>query len=218
MKKSLRFAVLVLAAGVSIAGCAVTSGSPRESVGGTIHSISVSNTVQIRYQADRLLAPLSLQVETDRREVFISGVVQNEAQRARAVAIARDTPGVLDAYFVDTDLPSRPVSRRHYHASAPNVWAATVAAVRAAGYQIEQQREGHSLVTVWRRLEPGWVNLWLPTQERMRLALYAHGDVVTVIAVADRLDEASLSWQLQRERTMLRNIQDALASTPSPGS
>ncbi len=218
MKRGLSLAVLALAAEVSVAGCAVTSGSPRESVGGTIHSISVSNTVQIRYQADRLLAPLGLKVQTYRREVFISGPVQNEAQRARAVAIARDTPGVLDAYFVEMDLPGRWVSRRHYHASAQSLWAATVAAVRAAGYQIERQQEGRSLATGWRRLDPGWVNLWLPTQERMRLALYPHGDVVTVIAVADRLDDASLSWQIQREQTILRNIQEALASAASPGS
>ena len=218
MRRSLCNAVLVLAVGLSVAGCAISSGSPRESVGATIHCISVTNTVQIRYQADRLLAPLGLQVETYRKEVFISGLVQNDAQRARAVAIARDTPGVLDAYFVDTDLPGRLVSRQHYRAGLQTVWAAAVAAVRAAGYQIEQQREGRSLTTVWRRLDPGWVNLWLPTQERMRLALSGHGDVVTVIAVADRLDEVSLSWQIQREQTMLRNIQDALASTSPSGS
>jgi len=218
MKRGLSIAVLVLAAGVSVAGCAVTSGSPRESVGATIHGISVSNTVRIRYQADRLLAPLGLAVQTYRREVFISGLVQNDAQRARAVAIARDTPGVLDAYFVDMDLPGRPVSRQHYRASAKDVWAATVAAVRANGYQTEQQQEGRTLVTNWRRLNPGWPTLWLPTQERVRLALYPHGDVVTVIAVADRLDEASLAWQIQHEQTILRNIQDALSSTTASGS
>jgi hypothetical protein len=187
-------------------------------VGGAVHSISVSNTIQIRYQADRLLAPLGLTVETYRREVFISGLVQNDAQRARAVAIARDTPGVLDAYFVDTDLPGRPVSRQHYRAGAQNVWAATLAAVRANGYQIEQQQEGRTLVTSWRRLNPGWPTLWLPTQERVRLTLYPHGDIVTVIAVADRLDEGTLSWHLGREQTILRNIQEALASAASSGS
>lgn len=218
MRRGLSIAVLVLAAGVPVAGCAVTSGSPRESVGATIHSISVSNTVQIRYQADRLLAPLGLRVQTYRREVFISGLAQNDAQRARAVAIARDTPGVLDAYFVDMDLPSRSVSRQHYRGSAQEVWAAAVAAVRANGYQIEQQQEGRTLVTSWRRLNPGWPTLWLPTQERVRLGLYLHGEVVTVIAVADRLDEASLSWQIQREQTILRNIQDALSSPVSSGS
>jgi hypothetical protein len=184
-------------------------------VGEGVHSVSVSNTVQIRYQADRLLAPLGLKVETYRREVFISGLVQNDAQRARAVAIARDTPGVLDAYFVDTHLPGRPVSRAHFRASVGDVWAVTVAAVRAAGYQIEQQQEGRTLVTSWRRLDSGWVNLWLATQERMRLALYPHGDVVTVIAVADRLDEVTLSWQINREKNMLRDIGVAM-NPPAP--
>ncbi len=218
MRKGFSLAVLVLTSWISVAGCAVTSGSPRESVGGAVHSMSVTTTVQIRYQADRLLGPLGLQVETYKREVFISGLAQNDAQRARAVAIARDTPGVLDAYFVDMDLPGRPVSRQHYRSSPQNVWAATVAAVRASGYQIEQQKEGRTLVTNWRWLNPGWVNMGLPTQERMRLALYAHGDVITVIAVADRLDEETLSWQIWREQTILRNIQDALTSTPPSGS
>ena len=211
-------AVLVLAGVVSLAGCAVTSGSTRESLGEAVHSISVTSTIQIRYQADRLLAPLGLSVETYRREVFISGLVQNDAQRARAVAIARDTPGVLDAYFVDMDLPGRPVSRQHYRASIQDVWTATLAAVRANGYQIEQKQEGRTLVTGWRRLSPGWVNMGLPAQERVRLALYPHGNVVTVIAVVDRPDEATVSWQIEHEQTILRNIQDALASTASPVS
>jgi hypothetical protein len=210
MRRAGAGAALVLAAALS--GCAVTAGSPRESVGETIHSISASNTIQIRYQADPVLAPLGLRVATSRREVFVSGLVQNEAQRARALAIARDTPGILDAYFVDTDLPGRPVSRAHYHAGAEAVWAAAVAAVRAAGYQIADRQAGRSLVTEWRRLPPGWTTLWLGSQERMRLALYEHGDLVTVIAVADRLDEGSLAWQIEREETMLRNIREALTS------
>jgi hyperosmotically inducible protein len=202
-----------------LAGCAVTSGSTRESVGEGVHSISASNTIQIRYQADPLLAPLGLTVETYRREVFISGLVQNEAQRARAVAIARDTPGILDAYFVDTSLPGRPVSRAHYSASREAVWAAAITAIRGAGYQIEERREGRSLVTAWRLFPPGFTTLWAGTQERVRLALYAHGHaqgVVTVIAVADRLDDGSLAWQIEQEETILRRIREALAaSSPS---
>lgn len=214
MKRGSSIAVFILAAGVPVAGCAVTSGSPRESVGQTIHSMSATTTIQIRYQADRLLGPLGLEVQSYKGEVFVSGLAQNDAQRERAVAIARDTPGVLDAYFVEMDLPGRPVSRQHYRASSQKVWAATVAAVRANGYQIDRQQEGRTLVTNWRWMNPGWVNMGLPSQERMRLALYAHGDVVTVIAVADRLDEETLSWQIWREQTMLQNIQDALTSAP----
>lgn len=210
-------AVLVLAAALSVSGCAVTTGSPRESVGETVHSITATNTIQIRYQADRVLAPLGLRVETYRREVFVSGVAQNDAQRERALALARDTPGVLDAYFVDTDLPGQPVSRAHFNAGLKEVWAAALAAVRAAGYQIAQQREQRLLVTSWRRLESGWTTLWLATQERVRLALYAHGELVTVIAVADRLDEGSLSWKIWREETMLRNIGEAMNPPVPPG-
>ncbi|MBI3122340.1 MAG: BON domain-containing protein [candidate division NC10 bacterium] len=212
MTRPLGTTVLVLAAAF-LAGCAVTSGSTRESVGETIHSISVSNTIQFRYQGDRVLAPLGLRVETYRREVFVSGLVQNDAQRVRAVAIARDTPGVLAAYFVDTDLPGRPVSRAHCRAGAEQVWSALVAAVRAAGYQVEERREGRSLVTSWRRLSPSWRTLWMGSQERVRLSLFPHGHangVVTVIAVVDRLDEGSVSWQIEREQAVLDGIREAL--------
>ncbi len=207
-------AVLLLLA-VSLAGCAVTSGSQRESVGEWVHSTRIASMIEARFQADRVLAPLGLRVETYRREVFISGLVQNDAQRARAVAIARDTSGVLDAYFVDTDLRSRPVSRAHYRAGREAVWTATLAAVRAAGYQIEDQRDGHSLVTQWKRVEPSWRTLWLATQERMRLALYPHGAIVTVIAVADRLDQGNLTWRIDREEAILDNIREALDTTAS---
>ncbi len=209
MTRLLGTTVLALAAAF-LAGCAITPGSTRESVGETIHSLSVSNTIQFRYQGDRVLAPLGLRVETYRREVFVSGLVQNDAQRVRAVAIARDTPGVLAAYFVDTDLPGRPVSRAHYRAGAEPVWSAALATVRAAGYQVEERREGRSLVTSWRRLSASWRTLWMGSQERVRLSLFPHGEVVTVIAVVDRLDEGSVSWQIEREQAVLDGIREAL--------
>ena len=219
MTQRLGAAGLAFAAVVGVAGCAVTSGSPRESLGETIHSLTVSNTIQVRYQADRVLAPLGLKVETFRREVFVSGLVQNDAQRARAVAVARDTPGVLAAHFVDTDLPGRPVSRAHFRASAEAVWAAALAAVRAACYPIETRQPGRSLITGWRRLAPSWRTLWLGTEERMRLALSPHGDTVTVIALADRLDEGSLAWQIHRDETILKTIGEALGpAAPLPGA
>lgn len=217
MRRGRSACLLVLA--TWLAGCAVTSGSSRESVGEAVHSISASTMIQIRYQADPVLAPLGLTVETYRREVFISGLAQNEAQRARAVAIARDTPGVLDAYFVEISLPGRRVSRAHYPGSREAVWAAAITAIRDAGYQIEERREGQSLVTTWRLVRPSVTTLWADTQERVRLALYPHGRasvVVTVIAVADRLDDGSLAWQIEQEETLLRRMREALAaSSPS---
>jgi hypothetical protein len=210
--------VVLAVAAASLGGCAFASGSTLESVGQTIHSISVSNTIQFRYQGDRVLAPLGLKVETYRQEVFVSGLVQNDAQRARALAVARDTPGVLAAYFVDTDLPGRPVSRAHFRASVDRVWAVAAGAVRAAGYQIEDRQDGRSLVTRWRWVTPAWRTLWLGTQERIRLALHPLGDVVTVIAIADRLDLGSPAWQIEREHSLLRAIREALGHAALLGS
>ncbi len=208
MRRIFWTAVVMLTA--CLAGCAVTTGSTRESVGDAVHSARITSMIALRYQADRLLAPLGLRVETYRREVFISGLVQDEAQRARAVTIAQDTPGVLAVYFVDTDLPGRPVSRAHYRATPEEVWGAALAAIRAAGYQIENRRVGRSLVTQWKRVQPGWRTLWLSTQERVRLALYPHGEIVTVIAVVDRLDEGTLLSKTRNEESILQNIREAL--------
>jgi hypothetical protein len=209
VRRLLSATALVLAAG-SLVSCAITPGSTRESVGEGIHSTSASNAIQFKYQKDRMLAPLGLKVETYQREVFVSGQTQNEAQRARAVAIARDYPGILAAYFVETDLPGRPVSRAHYRARAEQVWSAMVAALRSTGYQIEEQRDSRVLVTGWKRIPSSWQTLWMSSQSRLRLALYPQGDVVTVIAVADRLDEVSLTWQIKHEQAILRDIMEAL--------
>ncbi len=208
MRRIFWTAVVMLTA--CLAGCAVTTGSTRESVGEAVHSTRITSMIALRYQADRVLAPLGLRVETYRREVFISGLVQDDAQRARAVTTARDTPGVLAAYFIDTDLPSRPVTRAYYRATPEEVWGAVLAAVRAAGYQIEDRRDGRSLVTQWKRVQPDWRTLWLSTHERVRLALYPHGEIVTVIAVVDRLDGGTLISQTRSEETILRNIREAL--------
>lgn len=203
-----RLVVLLLA--IPLAGCAVTSGSSRESVGEAIHSNRITGEIQTRFQADRVLAPLGLRIETYRREVFVSGLVQTDAQRARAVAIARNTSGVLDAYFVDTDPPDRPVTRAHFRASGETVWTAALAAIHTAGYQIEDRRDGRTLVTQWRRVPGNSWTLWLTTRERMRLALYPHGQIVTVIAVSDRQDGGRLAWQIEREETILQGIQKAI--------
>ncbi len=212
------FAGVLALVAASLVGCAITPGSTRESVGEAMHSMATSNVIQWRYQQDRVLAPLGLTVETYRREVFVSGLAQHDAQRERAVAIALDSAGVAAAYFVDTDYPGRPVSREHYHASAEQVWAAAVSAVRAAGYQIAERKDGRTLVTDWKRLPPSWRSLWLATHERVRLTLHPQGDVVTVIAVADRLDEASLPWQLEREQAILNKIRAALGPSTAPRS
>ncbi len=213
MTHILRPVLLLLA--IPLAGCAVTSGSSRESFGEAIHSNRITGEIEARFQVDRVLAPLGLKVETYRREVFVSGLVQTDAQRARAVAIARNTSGVLDAYFVDTDPPDRPVTRAHIRANGETVWAAALVAIHTAGYQIEDRRDGHTLVTQWRRVPGNWWTLWLTTRERMRLALYPHGQIVTVIAVSDRQDGGSLTWQIEREETILQAIQKAIDVTAS---
>jgi hypothetical protein len=65
---------------------------------------------------------------------------------------------------------------------------------------------------------PSWRTLWLETQERIQLSLYPQGNMVTVIAVADRLDQGATPWLIDREQAILRGLEAALRAAVLPGS
>jgi hypothetical protein len=202
-----------------IGGCARTAESPRQSLGEGIHGLWIREAILVRFQADRVLAPLGLTVETSRGEVFVSGLAHSDTQRGRAVAVAQEVSGVTAAYFVDMDRPDRPVSHRQFRAAGPRVWEAGKSAVRSAGYGIESEVEGQMVVSGWRRVPGSWRTLWVSSHERLHLRMYHHADLVTVIAVVNRLDEADFGWQTAREQAVLRGMEDLLKTgTDRPDS
>jgi hypothetical protein len=175
-------------------------------------SLWVERTLTLRYQADPILAPLGLEVTAEAGEVFIAGAAQSELQREHAVKVAQQTSGVAAAYFVEVDRPDRPVTFERFRAGAAQTWEAAVAAVRAAGWRMQEEAAERSLTTAPRRVRGTWVSLGIATQARLHLQLHPRGESVTVIAVVERLDTADLGWCLDEERRIVRGIGEILAT------
>jgi hypothetical protein len=175
-----------------------------------------TRVITLRYQADPFLAPLGLEVTADDGEVFVAGAVQSDWQRERAVTVARRGPGVAAAYFVDLDRPDRPLTFDRFRADPARVWGATLAAVSAAGWRLQDEEAGRSLATASRRVQGTWITLGVATQARLSLQLHPRGESVTVIATVERLDAADLAWCLDQERRVVRAIGENLAKAASP--
>jgi hypothetical protein len=167
--------------------------------------------IALRYQADPVLAPLGLEVTADAGEVFVAGAVQSDAQRERALTLARRGPGVQAAYFVDLDRPDRPLTFERFRSEPARVWEATVAAVAAGGWRPQDEAVERSLASVPRRVPGTWITLGIATQAHLSLQFHPRGDSVTVIATVERLDAADLAWCLGEERRLVRAIGENLA-------
>ncbi len=87
-------AVMVGLLGAAIAGCA--GGPTTSSTGEYIDDSAITTKVKSRFVADSLVSAFDIKVQTFRGEVILSGFVNTEAQKERAVAIARSTAGVRE--------------------------------------------------------------------------------------------------------------------------
>ncbi|MEJ2344974.1 MAG: BON domain-containing protein [Gammaproteobacteria bacterium] len=87
----------------TVAGCA---GSPtRESTGQYIDSAAITAKVKAKLLQDSLTAAYQIDVTTYKDTVELSGFVNTEQEKQRAVAIARGVPGVK---LVENDLIVKP--------------------------------------------------------------------------------------------------------------
>jgi len=170
-----------------------------------------------RFQADPVLAPLGLEVTADAGEVFVAGAVPSDWLRERAVRLAGRGPGVVAAYFVELDRADRPLTFDRFRAEPARVWGATIAAVSANGWRLQDEAAGRSLTTAWRRVQGTWVSLGVGTQARLALQLHPRGESVTVIATVERLDAADLTWCLGQEQRLVRAIGENLANGGAAG-
>jgi hyperosmotically inducible periplasmic protein len=82
---------IVAVIGLASVGCQTTLG---KSAGETVSDARISRTVQGKLTADRVANFSRIDVDTERRVVNLSGVVQNADQKARAAEIARQVNGV----------------------------------------------------------------------------------------------------------------------------
>lgn len=77
-----------------LAGCAVTSG--QSSVGQYVDDKTISARVKARMASDPNVGAMRLNVDTLNGVVQLSGFATSEAERARAVQLAREVPDVKD--------------------------------------------------------------------------------------------------------------------------
>ncbi len=87
-------AVMVGLLGAAIAGCA--GGPTSSSTGEYIDDSAITTKIKSRFVADSMVSTFDIHVETFRGVVNLSGFVNTEVQKERAVAIARSTAGVRE--------------------------------------------------------------------------------------------------------------------------
>ncbi len=87
-------AVMVGLLGAAMAGCA--GGPTSSSTGEYIDDSAITTKIKSRFVADSMISSFDINVKTFRGEVILSGFVNTEAQKERAVAISRSTAGVRE--------------------------------------------------------------------------------------------------------------------------
>lgn len=87
----------VLALGLLVAALAGCAGGPTTaSTGEYVDDSTITTKIKAGLVADRMVSAYDIKVETFRRTVILSGFVNTDAQKERAISIARSTGGVLE--------------------------------------------------------------------------------------------------------------------------
>lgn len=86
---SLALAALLAA---SVTGCAVSR--DQSTVGQYVDDTGITTRVKARFAEDKTVSAVAIRVETLRGVVQLSGFARSAAERVRAEALARATPGV----------------------------------------------------------------------------------------------------------------------------
>ena len=90
-KLSKGYAVIILAALVLV-GCAATSS--RESTGAYFDDAAITTKVKSSFVADPQVSALAINVQSSQGVVHLTGMVNNEQERQRAIQIAQAVQGV----------------------------------------------------------------------------------------------------------------------------
>ncbi len=85
-------AVFLSALILAVSGCAVTRG--QQSAGEYVDDSRITTAVKSRYATDPTVAATSINVETMNGTVQLSGFAKSQAEKDRAVALARQVNGV----------------------------------------------------------------------------------------------------------------------------
>jgi osmotically-inducible protein OsmY len=92
MKKLVLSTAIVFTTLMGAAGCAVTGG--QSSVGQYVDDSGITARVKAKFAEDKTVAATRISVETLNGVVQLSGFARSEAERDRAVELARATPDV----------------------------------------------------------------------------------------------------------------------------
>ena len=89
------FAILLLGLGL-ITGCATSGGSAGGSAGGGggASDSDITAAVKDAFKQDEVLSSASIEVNTEKSVVTLSGAVPNAMAYTRAISLARRVPGV----------------------------------------------------------------------------------------------------------------------------
>lgn len=85
------------------AGCAVTR--EQSTVGQYVDDTTITTRVKAKFAEDSVVSAMAISVETLKGTVQLSGFAKSDAERERAEALARHTPGVMT---IKNDIVIRP--------------------------------------------------------------------------------------------------------------
>ncbi|MDO9598656.1 MAG: BON domain-containing protein [Azoarcus sp.] len=103
MNKAAATLILSGLLGLTSVGCAVTR--DQSTVGEYVDDITITTRVKAKFAEDSTVSMMSINVETLKGTVQLSGFAKSAAERSRAGDIARATPGVRS---VKNDIVLRP--------------------------------------------------------------------------------------------------------------
>lgn len=92
MIRSIAIASAVAIGSTLFSGCTVAR--DQQSVGSYIDDTTITTQVKARFAEDKVVSAMSIQVETLKGVVQLSGFAKSSAERETAEAIARDVRGV----------------------------------------------------------------------------------------------------------------------------
>lgn len=96
---------LVLAFALALGACAGTA--TQESTGEYLDDSAITAKINAKLIADPKVSYFAIKVQTWKGHVILSGFVDNEEERERAIALAKEVPGVKEikgAIFLKTEL------------------------------------------------------------------------------------------------------------------
>jgi len=92
MIRSIAIASAIVVSGALFTGCAVVR--DQQSVGSYIDDATITTQVKSRYANDPTVSAMSIQVETLKGVVQLSGFAKSAAEREKAESLARPVDGV----------------------------------------------------------------------------------------------------------------------------